>query len=65
MEPKGTLGTGIMSDNTPAKVVTVLPWHYMITCILYFAAQISRPRILKVLRYCTNTPISKKVDLVQ
>ena len=25
---KGTLGIVIMSDNAPAKVVTVSPWHY-------------------------------------
>ena len=28
MEPKGTLGIVIISDNAPAKVVTVWPWHY-------------------------------------
>ena len=28
LEPKGTLGTVIMSDNRPAKVFTVWPWHY-------------------------------------
>ena len=29
LEPKGTLGTVLMSDNLPAKVVTILPWQYM------------------------------------
>ena len=28
LEPKGTVGTVIMSDNTPAKVAIVWPWHY-------------------------------------
>ena len=28
LEPKGTLGIVIMSDNAPAKFVTVWPWHY-------------------------------------
>ena len=28
MEPKGTLGIVVMSDDAPAKVVTVWPWHY-------------------------------------
>ena len=28
LKPKGTLGIVIMSDNAPAKVVTVWPWHY-------------------------------------
>ena len=28
LEPKGTLGMVIMSDNVPAKVTTVWPWHY-------------------------------------
>ena len=31
MEPKGTLGTVIMSDNAPATVVTALPWHYIMS----------------------------------
>ena len=35
LEPKGTLGTVIMSDNASAKVVTVWPWHYMLN--LHFA----------------------------
>ena len=30
LEPKGTLGTVIMSDNTPAKVVVVWLCHYII-----------------------------------
>ena len=28
LEPKGTLGIVVMSDNAPAKVVTVWLWHY-------------------------------------
>ena len=28
-ELKGTLGTVTMSDNVPAKDITVLPWQYM------------------------------------
>ena len=28
LEPKITLGIVILSDNAPAKVVTVWPWHY-------------------------------------
>ena len=31
LEPKGTLGTVIMSDNTPAKVVVVWLCHYMMS----------------------------------
>ena len=28
LEPKGTLGVVITTDNATAKVVTVWPWHY-------------------------------------
>ena len=36
LEPKGTLGTVIISDNAPVKVVTVLPWHYMMNLHSFF-----------------------------
>ena len=28
LEPKGTLGRAIISDNALAKVATLWPWHY-------------------------------------
>ena len=28
LEPKGTLGIVIMSNNAPVKVLAVWPWHY-------------------------------------
>ena len=28
LEPKGAVGIVIMSDNTPAKFITVWPWHH-------------------------------------
>ena len=37
LEPKGTLGTVIMSDNTPVKTVTVWLWRYIKPALQYCA----------------------------
>ena len=49
LESKGTLGTGIMSDNAPVEVVTVLPWHYMMNLRCIFCKVDAKSNKLSVL----------------
>ena len=67
MEPKGTVGTVIMSDNAPAKIVTVWPWHYggpaLYMTYIHYAKSILMLIVINYL-YCLNpaVPFGSSID---